>query len=591
MAIDELELEHDGLLEMELGSDYIGSAYSPQVEVTDTATGHEVAITYEDAETGITTKTFDVEDGATGPEGPQGPQGPQGEQGPKGDTGATGPKGDKGDTGATGPQGETGPTGPQGPAGVSPTASVERVEGGALVTVTDASGTTTAMLNDAELTDGSVTEAKLAMDVRQEHAWLRGNQLTKELTGELVTASDAYAEPPVSVTVEGKSTQDGTPTPDAPVEIVSIENPELTFAGRNLFDIDNAWLATSYGGEWRVTNYVASNVVTKLDNGVTVDPHNSNCGLYVSLGHLPAGTYTVSLTKLANGASTLYTYPTEPAYGTHPGLVSLGVIASNTETSGVKTVTLDDDAWMLVGVYQSNSNPMGLYDIQLEVGSTATAYQPYVGTTATLPTTLRSLPDGTKDTLALTYLRPSTREGWAWYTPTLTRRIGEITFDEFATFVYRPSINANDFRPAPSAIASSTVYMSTSSGHANRMLCNSFVPTSDLTTVPSSAGYNNRCSYQQSTRYASFRLDADEYPDLETANAWLANNPITILLEYRDGYEPDPITLDPIELPVLPAPNVTVWADPTTGLRMEYVRDTNMAYAQLEAALADLATS
>ena len=198
MAIDELELEHDGLLEMELGSDYIGSAYSPQVEVTETATGHEVAITYEDAETGITTKTFDVADGATGPEGPQGPkgetgatgpqgpkgetgaqgpkgdtgpqgpQGPQGVQGPKGDTGATGPQGDKGDTGDTGPQGETGPTGPHGPAGVSPTASVERVEGGALVTVTDASGTTTAMLNDAT---GISSAADALMGDPSESTW------------------------------------------------------------------------------------------------------------------------------------------------------------------------------------------------------------------------------------------------------------------------------------------------------------------------------------------------------------------------------------------------------------------------------------
>lgn len=167
MAIDELELEHDGLLEMELGSDYIGSAFSPQVEVTDTDTGHEVAITYEDAETGITTKTFDVadgEDGATGPEGPQGPKGPQGAKGDTGETGAQGPKGEtgpqgpqgqqgvqgpKGDTGDTGPagpkgpKGDTGATGPQGEDGAdgfSPTVSVSPITGGHEVTITDATG-------------------------------------------------------------------------------------------------------------------------------------------------------------------------------------------------------------------------------------------------------------------------------------------------------------------------------------------------------------------------------------------------------------------------------------------------------------------
>lgn len=39
-----------------------------------------------------------------------------------------------------------------------------------------------------------------------------------------------------------------------------------------------------------------------------------------------------------------------------------------------------------------------------------------------------------------------------------------------------------------------------------------------------------------------------------------------------------PITeaLSEIELPVLPAPNCTVWSDPTMGLAMEYVQDTNI---------------
>ena len=136
-----------GVLELTLGDSYIGSAYSPQVEVTDTDTGHEVAITYEDAETGITTKTFGVADGAdgaTGPEGPQGPQAPHGAQGPKGDTGATGPQGEKGDMGATGPQGETGPTGPQGPKGDTG----DPAEPGSITTL--------------QLADGSVTDAKLA---------------------------------------------------------------------------------------------------------------------------------------------------------------------------------------------------------------------------------------------------------------------------------------------------------------------------------------------------------------------------------------------------------------------------------------------
>lgn len=75
---------------------------------------------------------FDGKDGAkgdkgdkgdTGPRGPVGPQGPQGEKGVQGPTGATGatgprgPRGEKGDTGERGPQGEQGVQGVQGEKG------------------------------------------------------------------------------------------------------------------------------------------------------------------------------------------------------------------------------------------------------------------------------------------------------------------------------------------------------------------------------------------------------------------------------------------------------------------------------------------
>ena len=95
-----LSLEGGGSLG--LGADgYVGSAFSPRVEVTEIDGGHRVAVTYRTPE-GLRTDTFDVLDGERGPMGPTGPQGP---------------KGDTGDTGPQGVQGPMGPTGPQGPQG------------------------------------------------------------------------------------------------------------------------------------------------------------------------------------------------------------------------------------------------------------------------------------------------------------------------------------------------------------------------------------------------------------------------------------------------------------------------------------------
>jgi len=128
---------------------------------------------------------------------------------------------------------------------------------------------------------------------------------------------------------------------------------------------------------------------------------------------------------------------------------------------------------------------------------------------------LRSLPDGTKDTLALTYLRPSTREGWAWYSRELVQRVGETT-------------------------------------------------TAATDGVTGTVGV-----------------------DVMSTTGEIADGP-TVLYKLAT---PVTTTIDPIELPILPAPNCTVWADPTTGLAMEYVQDTNIVIASLQAALADLATS
>lgn len=90
--------------------------------------------------------------GAAGPQGPKGepgatgatgPQGPRGETGPAGPAGADGAQGPRGETGAAGPKGDTGATGPQGPAGAdgfSPSISVQDIDGGHRVTITDKDG-------------------------------------------------------------------------------------------------------------------------------------------------------------------------------------------------------------------------------------------------------------------------------------------------------------------------------------------------------------------------------------------------------------------------------------------------------------------
>lgn len=152
--------------------------------------------------------------GDTGPIGPVGPQGEQGPQGPTGATGATGPQGETGPRGEQGPQGiqgERGPQGAQGPQGEKgdPGPQGPKGETGPAVALD------TTLTHEDEAADAKATgDAISAVKARQ-------NILIGTETGNPIAVDDAFPAPLCGLTVYGRSTQDGTPMPDAPVPIVS----------------------------------------------------------------------------------------------------------------------------------------------------------------------------------------------------------------------------------------------------------------------------------------------------------------------------------------------------------------------------------
>lgn len=177
----------------------------------------EAADSLQELKNGIASGDFKGEKGDKGDTGPIGPVGPQGETGPQGPTGAAGATGPQGETGprgeqgpqgiqgergpqgAQGPQGEKGDTGPQGPKG----------ETGPAVALD------TTLTHEGEAADAKATgDAISAVKVRQ-------NVLTGSEIGNPLSVDDAFPAPLCGLTVYGRSTQSGTPTPDAPVPIVS----------------------------------------------------------------------------------------------------------------------------------------------------------------------------------------------------------------------------------------------------------------------------------------------------------------------------------------------------------------------------------
>ena len=119
--------------------------FSPSASVTQTETGATITVTDKSGTTTADIKNGIGEKGEKGDTGDTGAVGPEGPRGPQGDTGAIGPEGPRGPQGEQGPQGLQGLPGTD---GVSPTAKVEQTgENEATITVTDASGTTTAVLS------------------------------------------------------------------------------------------------------------------------------------------------------------------------------------------------------------------------------------------------------------------------------------------------------------------------------------------------------------------------------------------------------------------------------------------------------------
>lgn len=181
-----------------------------------------------------------------GPQGPQGEKGDPGAKGDKGDPGAPGARGEKGENGDPGRDGSPGAT------GATPRFTVTAVTGeaGTAASVTQ-SGTAENPMVEFTIPQGMkgntgekgekgdpgkdapqevvLYTAQTLDDAQKAQARenigaadaARQNILVGSETGNPIAVDDAFAAPLRGLTVYGKSTQDGTPTPDAPVPIVS----------------------------------------------------------------------------------------------------------------------------------------------------------------------------------------------------------------------------------------------------------------------------------------------------------------------------------------------------------------------------------
>ena len=199
--------------------------------------------------------------------------------------------------------------------------------------------------------------------------------ITTSDTAKTLSISDSSESVIKGLTAYGESTQDGTPTPDSPVEIVSVENPVISVYGKNL--IPYPYINTTK----------TINGIIFTDNGdgsITINGTATANAYFVltALNLYPKGIYYLSGGASGGGTSSYALVARNREGGSY-------TILKYDYGSGVKIELSEDDTLMYeIRVYSGTTVDNLVFKPQLEIGTVATSYEPYIEPqTVTVPYT------------------------------------------------------------------------------------------------------------------------------------------------------------------------------------------------------------
>lgn len=325
-------------------------------------------------------------------------------------------------------------------------------------------------------------------------------------------------------------------------------------------------------------------IVTAGKNLLTKSEFNSigwaydSRGTVDTLNALPVGTYKISgIFELISSTldSSVYGYVVTTSQD--KPLASNGHAWNSTVAGTVKTCadTLEiTDAmrgdfthFYIYGCGQNGVGTTGLANIklQLELGSTATDYEPPNITTTPIDLqghTLNALPDGTRDELHI--------DGGG--NVVLEKRTHKSVVDGDLNWSAKNSVG--QFISANAVEYAAPI---TSKEYINTFI-DKLIPSSDLQNSLCISNLSGRDLYLREPAFASDGIEV---------KSWFANNPTTIIYKLA---EPQTIDLGTITPPTMAAPNVTAYVADDTPAEMEldYVRDINIVVDRLEKKVADL---
>lgn len=189
------------------------------------------------------------------------------------------------------------------------------------------------------------------------------------------TVSDAVSYPIIALNLYGNSVQDGTPTPEAPIDIVSVGddgNLKITSRSKNLFDFNVFKNSISY---------VEGVVHSLTNNGINITVNDKlyganakvNTNYYINV--TPGKKYTMSMTTATNQGYAVI-------YGNNKSEVQR-LYATGSRSHITFDIPSDVTQVCILLWFDTVNESNTFSNFQLEEASVATAYVPY-GNTATI---------------------------------------------------------------------------------------------------------------------------------------------------------------------------------------------------------------
>lgn len=417
----------------------------------------------------------------------------------------------------------------------------------------------TTLTHEGEAADAKATgDAISAVKVRQ-------NILAGSETGNPIAVDDAFPAPLCGLTVYGKSTQDGTPTPDAPVPIVSAGDSgsvAVKVTGANILYLPDIEENTIYGVTYSVKNGVIKIKGTSTGKSVRL---LRNIKLFVGTGFFNPN--PVKGTESSN------------CYLDLTNTINLGFsIKSNKINKPVKITELNAKYPFYLNLESTAGSVIDMeWKPQMLLSDKLLPYSPYREQLLTLPTP-NGLP-GIPVTSGGNYT-DSTGQQWVCDEVDLERgvkvqRIEKVT-PLIATDIFNKLANTEEVRIGnPFARDKGRL----------PMLSNTF----KLVTVTWGVDAPYIFSYAGTDNVSiAFRLPIGVYSE-----TYFKEHPTTVY----------GILATPIETPLTPAeiaaykaltayaPDTVVQASDGAGIKLDYQRDVNLVVKNLEDAIASMTTT